>query len=117
MCEKFTALSVSMAAQTVISKLHGVKYFNCPLVLTGRSTSAMGKIPYMENYVTFLTRKIIRSVLKSFGTFKCMEESQQNMGKKLSLNRQFSLSHLKNKLVSNAILCFRLYKIQSIECG
>jgi len=106
-----------MAAKAVISKLQRVKYFNCPLVLTGRSTSAMGKIPYMKNYITFLTRKTIRSVLKSFGTFKCIEESQQNGGKKLSLNYQFSLSHLKNKLVCNVILCFRLYKIQSIESG
>jgi hypothetical protein len=70
-----------MAAQAVISKLQGVKYFNRPLVLTGRSTNAMGKIPYKKNYITFLTRKIIRSVLKSFGTFNCMEESKQNVGK------------------------------------
>ena len=82
MCDKFTAVSVCMAAQAVISKLQGVKYFNCPLVLTGHSTNAMGKIPYMKDYTTSFTRKIIRSVLKSFGTFKCMEDSQQNVGKK-----------------------------------
>jgi hypothetical protein len=83
-CEKFTAVSVCMAAQAIISKLQGVKYFKFPLVLTGRSTSAKGKIPYMKNYRTILTRKIIRLVLKYFGTFKCMEDSQQNVGKKIT---------------------------------